>query len=389
MKNQQFILIVQGEGRGHLMQALTVYSVLTAAGHEVCCLVVGISSGRSIPGFVKERVKAPVVCLPSLGFAKRQGRKVSLGLTVWHTLAKLPDYISSIRRIHRLVSYHQPDAMVNFYEPLTGLYKLLYPRSVRTVSIAHQYVYLHEGFSIPGLTSWQRMLLRSYTTLTALRSERLLALSITEMPASQNPVIRVTPPILRQEMLTAQISEEGFLLVYLVYHGYMKDVIEWHESNPSVPIHCFTDDPDVRHLYQGMFRYDAHLCFYSIDDRLFREMLASCRAVVTSAGFETVCEALLMGKPFLMVPVEGHHEQQSNALDIARHSLGGWSSQYDLSKAFSLSPVALDFQVAFRQRIQDMHGILLEEITGMSAFAEARVVEMPSFQEPSLRQGNG
>lgn len=389
MENQHFILIVQGEGRGHLMQALTVYSVLTSAGHEVCCLVVGNSSGCSLPEFVRERVQVPIVCLPSPGFVKRKGRTVSLWLTAWQTLIKLPEYFSSIRRIHRLVAYHQPDSMVNFYEPLAGLYKLLYPRAVRTISIAHQYVYLHEAFSFPGLSIWQRKLLRSYTHLTAHGSERLLALSITEMPASSNASIRVTPPILRQEIISAHPSENDFLLVYLVYSGYMKDVIEWHDANPSVKIHCFTDDTAVRHLHHGLYQYDACLFFHSINDRLFGEMLASCQAVVTSAGFETVCEALLLGKPLLMVPVEGHHEQLSNALEVARHGLGSLSSRYDLGLAYALSPVALDFQIAFRQRVQRMHGILLDEISANRENPAARVVEMPSFQEPSLRHGNG
>lgn len=48
--------------------------------------------------------------------------------------------------------------------------------------------------------------------------------------------------------------------------------------------------------------------------------MSSCRAYATTAGFESVCEAMYLGKPLLMVPA--HIEQDCNAYDAARGGAG-------------------------------------------------------------------
>lgn len=45
------LFVVQGEGRGHLTQALTMEQMLNANGHEVVGMLVGKSKSRNIPNF--------------------------------------------------------------------------------------------------------------------------------------------------------------------------------------------------------------------------------------------------------------------------------------------------------------------------------------------------
>ena len=47
----KFLFIVQGEGRGHLTQAITLEEILLRNGHEVVEVLVGKSSSRRLPGF--------------------------------------------------------------------------------------------------------------------------------------------------------------------------------------------------------------------------------------------------------------------------------------------------------------------------------------------------
>jgi uncharacterized protein (TIGR00661 family) len=51
-------------------------------------------------------------------------------------------------------------------------------------------------------------------------------------------------------------------------------------------------------------------------------MMAECRHVVCTAGFESVSEAAWLGKPLFLVPVENHVEQQVNALDAQQFGIG-------------------------------------------------------------------
>lgn len=44
--------------------------------------------------------------------------------------------------------------------------------------------------------------------------------------------------------------------------------------------------------------------------------MAGCKAYASTAGFESVCEAMYLGKPILMVPA--HIEQDCNAYDAKK-----------------------------------------------------------------------
>ena len=56
----KFLFIVQGEGRGHLTQALALEEMLTHNGHEVVEVLVGRKSTRRLPGFFNRNIQAPV-----------------------------------------------------------------------------------------------------------------------------------------------------------------------------------------------------------------------------------------------------------------------------------------------------------------------------------------
>ena len=47
------LFIVQGEGRGHLTQAITLEEILRRNGHEVVEVLVGKSNTRRLPGFFR------------------------------------------------------------------------------------------------------------------------------------------------------------------------------------------------------------------------------------------------------------------------------------------------------------------------------------------------
>jgi uncharacterized protein (TIGR00661 family) len=50
--------------------------------------------------------------------------------------------------------------------------------------------------------------------------------------------------------------------------------------------------------------------------------LASCRAVIATAGFTLITEALHLGKPYLALPMHGQFEQELNALLLAESGCG-------------------------------------------------------------------
>ena len=47
----KFLFVVQGEGRGHLTQAISLSEILTSAGHEVVAVLVGKGNNQKLPSF--------------------------------------------------------------------------------------------------------------------------------------------------------------------------------------------------------------------------------------------------------------------------------------------------------------------------------------------------
>ena len=65
-------------------------------------------------------------------------------------------------------------------------------------------------------------------------------------------------------------------------------------------------------------------------------MMAECRHVVCTAGFESVSEAAWLGKPLFLVPVENHVEQQVNALDAEQFGIGLAETSFNLDRLAEL-----------------------------------------------------
>ncbi len=269
----------------------------------------------------------------------------------------------SLQTIRKLTEDYQPDILVNFYEPLVGAYALLYKPSFKIISIAHQYTYLHPSHRFPPGHRFQSLLTYLYTRFSVAGSKKILAISMreTEAPASKKLVI--IPPILRKELFLQEKKQEDFILVYLLNSGYIADILKWHKKHPKTVLRCFTDSAEVKNDHRGEWKIDDHLVFYSLNDHKFLEMMASCRGLICNAGFESVCEALYLEKPVMMVPVKGHFEQFCNARDVAKSGAGISSDEFNLAK--------MEHYLLFHQRhngepyqqwVNRMEEILLKEI---------------------------
>jgi uncharacterized protein (TIGR00661 family) len=361
--NRKFIFAVQGEGRGHLTQAIAAYELLTAHGHEVVAVLIGSSQRREIPAFVKERIKVPVLTYPSPNFyTDKEHKSIRLGKTILENLRRLKSFRKGIQLIRSTIDELQADVLINFYEPLIGISSFFQKLPVKIVSIAHQYIYLHPEFQFPANSpAKEKWILKNYSALTGKGSDALLALSFYPMQQNRLGSLTVMPPLLRKEVFEQDVFNGRHLLVYLLNAGYKNDIIEWHRQHPEQEIHCFTDCPSVK----GRYDYDETLFFHSLDDKKFLRFMANAKALVTTAGFESVSEALYFGKPVLMVPVQGHFEQWCNARDGAKAGAGIYADKFELNAIAAFLPFYQNTAASFRKWSQEAPEILLETIAGV------------------------
>lgn len=322
----KYLFIVQGEGRGHLTQAMTMERMLTARGHEVLGMLVGRSKSRVLPDFFLKGVSAPVQQFLSVNFVpSAKNRKADMGKSVLYNLVTMSKYQKSLKFIKNTIRDSGADIVVNFYELLTGLTYLLYNIRTPQICIGHQYLFLHKDFDVHqhGLSGVSA--LNFYSRLTSIGASRHLALSFRRMPDDNGHNIRIVPPLLRREVLETVPVKGNYIHGYMLNPGFASDVMKWHHRHPDVELRFFWD----KWSEGPVKKYDDTLTFYTLDDREFLKQMAGCKAYASTAGFESVCEAAYLGKPILMVP--SHIEQECNAYDAMRCGIGISAAEFNLS----------------------------------------------------------
>lgn len=340
----KFLFVVQGEGRGHLTQAISLFEILTAADHQVVSVMVGMDNENNLPSFFREKISVNIDTFPAPSLVYGQTKSVKVWDTISTHLKKLPKYRKSVQFLAKKVEEYQPDVIVNFYDMICGLYAQFYRPSIPVVCIGHQYLLLHQSFiSLPN-KHIDRFLLNLNTKVTALNSTRKLALSFVQMPDDKEYSIAVTPPLLRDEVKKLTPTTKPFILAYITHHKLGEDIINWHANNREVQIHCFWNNPE----FANEWEFRENLTFHQVNSEKFLRMMQDCSGLVCTAGFESVCEAMYLGKPIMMVPVPNHIEQEINAWDGARAGAGIAETAFDLSRFISYLPVHQNISETFK-----------------------------------------
>jgi uncharacterized protein (TIGR00661 family) len=119
------------------------------------------------------------------------------------------------------------------------------------------------------------------------------------------------PPILRKAVLSLQPSKGEHVLVYLTsgFESFLKLLKSF--SREQFIVYGYD-----RHDQDGSIVYKR----FSKDG--FLEDLASCKAVMATAGFTLMTESFYLRKPYLALPMHGQFEQELNAFWMAKLNYG-------------------------------------------------------------------
>lgn len=329
----RYIFIVQGDGRGHMTQAISLRELLCRNGHEVVEVLIGKSPQREIPSFFSDRMNTVLSTFESPNFqTNAEDKQSTIYRSAALSLLYLRKYMKSIHFIHDKINTLKPDAVINFYDLVAGFTYALFKPEVPMFCIAHQYLFLCPDYPFPPKRKKMVEALKIYTKLTCMGASCLLALSFTKKEDHPAKNIRVVPPLLRKELFGHQPEEGDFFLGYMLNSGFASEVIAWHEKHPETPLRFFWDKKNA----EPITRHDETLHFHKINDRLFLQYMSRCKAYATTGGFESVCEAMYYQKPVMMVPV--HIEQECNAYEAQELGVGIASEEFDLSRLQEFVP---------------------------------------------------
>jgi uncharacterized protein (TIGR00661 family) len=320
----KFVFLVQGEGRGHMTQAIAFAKMLEESGHQVGAVILGRSKRRTVPEFFRRQFSIPIEEVESPNFeADKNEKGVLIGKTIPSNLRKLPSFWTSILSIDAIVKQEKPDVILNFYDLLGGFYTLLFRPKAAYWVIGHQYLSAHPSFIFASSRHFQKQLFLLNTWITAWGADRRLALS--SLKTTSNASILVVPPLLRPEVKNLIPKPGDFYLAYMVNSGYGSEVMSFAKLQPNLKIKAYWDKKDAAEVEHPL----PNLSFHQIHDQNFLQDMADCKGLICTAGFESICEAMYLGKPVMVIPLAGQYEQSCNALDAVASGAGIKSKNFD------------------------------------------------------------
>ena len=158
-------------------------------------------------------------------------------------------------------------------------------------------------------------------------------------------------------VINANVRTGDYILGYMLNPSYFDEVKEWHKKNPIQMLELFWDKNNVADVEV----IDESLIMNKINDDRFIDAMAGCKGYITTAGFESICEALYLGKPIIMIPA--HIEQEINAKDAMSVGAGLISKRYDVSKLLDFIPNYSANNIAFRKWVKQGEDIFVRHLT--------------------------
>jgi len=343
---KKITFVVQGEGRGHLSQALAMNEILEKLGVELVSVYVGSSSFRQLPQYFTERFGQKIHEFKSPNFSKDKNDKgIQVGKSLFLGIVNLPRYIAIGVGLAKRIKKENVDLIINFYEPLIGLSQLFYRLKIPIICVAHQYLAMSPNFVLPRKPHFDRIGLQNLTYITQIGSAQKWALSFYPAESFFKKNIIVVPPLLRNKIFHLKPNSGNYYLIYILNSGYAQNVIDWQKTQPQTEIHCFWD----RFVLPNPYSPQQNLYFHHLSENGFLEKMAGCKALITTAGFESVSEAIYLQKPVAMVPVEGHYEQKVNSFDALLAHAGVRYDSFDIQ---ALMEKLQNFKADIRQENQ-------------------------------------
>ena len=296
-----------GEGSGHSSRTREMASALEAAGHEVRLA----SYDR---GYRNLRDDFDVLEIEGLTISSEDNR-VSLLSTIGENLKRLPHGARALGSLRDLFRQFQPHVVVCDFEPMTAYLAEHYQVPLISLDNQHRMRYM-SGSGPPGRQTAAALTRRLIQAMVPWPGVSLIT-ALFEAPVT-NPRAFVFPPIVRREVRQAEPITGDHVLVYLT-SGFDSLLPEFARfGREEFRVYGYQ-----REGQQGPLRFLPPSQQGFIDD------LASCRGVIATAGFTLLSEALYLGKPCLVLPMQGQFEQELNAWQLETCGLGLASSDPD------------------------------------------------------------
>ncbi len=292
---------VSGEGSGHSSRAREMASHLREQGHTLKL----VSYDR---GYKNLKEDFDVFETEGLCIASEDNR-VSIVRTFTENIKRLPEGYRSLQRLrHEVFKELQPDCVITDFEPMTAYLANHYDLPLITIDNQHRMRYVR--YEKPPHSEMDAQATKTIIRAMVPRPDVSLVTAFC-FGETKNERTFLFPPILRRAVLEKKPSDGSHILVYLTsaFDSCLDELRKFRRES---------------FLVYGYDRseQDGPLAFRPFSREGFLDDVASAKAVIATAGFTLISEALCLRKPYLAMPMQGQFEQELNAFQLAQEGYG-------------------------------------------------------------------
>ena len=305
----RIIYALTSQGRGHSSRVTAMAEALEARGHELL-FCAGGEAGALLADQGREVVDVPVL----------RHLMHNNQIRLWTSLAGMG--LQSLKTLNvaaRLADRFRqfaPDLLISDFES----YSI---RAAKRIGLPlmcfnHQQVLTHTRYEVPSRYAWDAWVARLVVnTAMPRRPAHVLISSFFYPPLRDARATTLVAPILRRAVRAIEPSAGEHVLVY---HNDPTGIVGLLEAMGALANQRF-----IAYNFNVPAETAARLAnieFKAPNVDGFLADLASAKAVICTAGFTLISEALYLGKPMLLMPNGGIFEQTLNAIYLEREGLG-------------------------------------------------------------------
>lgn len=290
---------VNGEGFGHSTRSIEVIDFLIGQGHQVKVATFG-------KGYENLRHHFDMVEISGARFVYQEN-EVKYLKTAVKNLLQTPESLKSLNILDNIVNDFKPQLIISDFEPLTSAVANL--KRIPLISFDNEHVLTKTKYDYPKNYKSEHQVAKLITRMMIFRAKAYLVLSFFPCRPLSRKVF-ILPPLIRSQVMNLKATDGDYIFVYLnnEFSGLL-DILK--QADAKFVVYGFDCD-----------KQEGNLIFKKFDQIKSSEDLAASKAVIATAGFSLISEALFLGKPYLAMPAHKQFEQFLNGYHLAKLGYG-------------------------------------------------------------------
>lgn len=315
-----------GEGLGHCARALAIKERMPE--HHFIFFTFGDAFD-----YLKSR-GCDVNRIYGMEFVERDGR-VQFFSTLWNA-AKFVwiDSRKNLRLITDMAMEWKPSLFVTDWEPTIPRIAKSVSKPYVSIDSQHKFRFLDmKGF--PFYLRAYSLMVSTICKMMVPRADHYVISTFQSDTIVAAPGVKPVPGFIREELENSELTDKGHLLVYCrqpeivdkmiaSIRGMVWDIGGRRGYRPA------TEMPVIIYGKETKAQVRKNITFKEFSYEEFAKDLASCKAVISTAGNQLIGECRFLGKPVFVVPISKQYEQYVNALYLKQKGFGDYCFLDDL-----------------------------------------------------------